>query len=64
MKRKDSIPTPEGTSGTGDAEVMDEIWAAIYELRCHNWMLEDDVQNIRQHQHEIDPREETELLDS
>lgn len=54
---------PEGTNGTGDIDAMVKICTAIDELRSHNQMLEDDVQNIKQCQHEVSPSEEMELLD-
>lgn len=41
-------PTPKGTSGTGDANVVVEMRASLDKLWCHNQTLEDDVHNIRQ----------------
>lgn len=42
---------------------MEEMRAAMDELRHHNQTLEDDVQNIMQHQQEVIFLEEVELLD-
>lgn len=42
---------------------MEEMRAAMDELRRNNQMLEDDVQNIMQHQQEVIFSEEVELLD-
>lgn len=40
-------PTPEGTSGSGDVNVLEEMRVIMDELRRHNHTLEDDVHNIR-----------------
>ena len=37
--------------------------AIMDELRRHNRTLEENIMNIRQHQHEVNTREEVELLD-
>ena len=55
-------PNHEGTSGTSDYEVIAEMWTAMELLWRHNRMLEDDIQNIKQHQQEVNPLKETELL--
>lgn len=58
-----SSSTLKGTNISGDTDATTEIRAPIDELRRHNWMLEDDIHNIRQHQQEVNPPKEVELLD-
>lgn len=41
--RRASSPTPKGTNGICEVVAMAAMWAAMDELRRHNWMLEDDV---------------------
>lgn len=40
----------EGTRSTCDADVMAEMGVAVDKLQRHNQTLEDDIQNIKQHQ--------------
>lgn len=47
--------TPEGTSGSCDADALAEMRAAMEELHCHNHMLEDDVHIIMHLEQDSNP---------
>lgn len=40
--------TLEGTSGSGYADAMTEMCVTMDRLLRHNWMLDNDVHNIKQ----------------
>lgn len=42
-----SYPIPEGTSGSGDVDVLIEIRSAMDDLRYHNHTLEDEIHIIK-----------------
>lgn len=54
----------ESTNNSGDADALEEKCVAIYKLCRHNQTLEDDVYNIRQHQHESNPLRGDEIVGS
>lgn len=56
-------PKLEGTNKIGDINALAEMCAAIDELCHHNKILEDDVHNIRQCNHESNSPNEMEVFD-
>lgn len=49
--------------GTGDNETIKEMWADMEEMRRHNQIFEDNVLNLLQHLHKVNPFKDINILD-